>query len=82
MIKLSKILTEETPIYNNRTNESVINEEYIEAMDLPELEKALGKVAILWKEWKKGPMTIPSDIKPAKNELKDYLDRWFKDNIK
>jgi hypothetical protein len=64
------------------TTESVINEDYIEVMNLPELANALGKVAVLWKEWKNGPMTEPEDIRPAQKELKGYVDRWFKDNIK
>jgi hypothetical protein len=51
-------------------------------MDLPELANAMGKVADLWKQWKNGPMTEPSDIKPAQKELKSWIDRWFKDNIK
>jgi hypothetical protein len=68
---------EETP------NESLeVNEEYVEVMDLPELANAMGKVADLWKQWKNGPMTEPSDIKPAQKELKSWIDRWFKDNIK
>ena len=63
-------------------NESLVNEEYIEVMNLPELSNALGKIAELWKQWKNGPMTEPSDIKPAQKELKGWIDRWFKDNIK
>jgi hypothetical protein len=71
-----ELLSKEEP-----TSESV-NEEYIEVMDLPELANTLGKVAELWKQWKNGPMTEPSDIKPAQKELKGFIDRWFKDNIK
>lgn len=63
-------------------NESVVNEEYIEVMNLPELSNALGKIAELWKQWKNGPMTEPGDIKPAQKELKGWIDRWFKDNVK
>ena len=66
----------------SEANESEVNEEYIEVMNLPELANALGKVAELWKQWKNGPMTEPSDIKPAQKELKGWIDRWFKDNIK
>lgn len=65
-----------------RLTEGTVNEEYIEVMNLPELSNALGKIAELWKEWKNGPMTEPSDIKPAQKELKGWIDRWFKDNIK
>jgi len=66
----------------NESNESEVNEEYVEVMNLPELSNTIGKIAELWKEWKNGPMTEPSDIKPAQKELKGWIDRWFKDNIK
>lgn len=65
-----------------QSNESRVNEEYVEVMNLPELADALGKVAELWKQWKNGPMTEPGDIRPAQKELKGWIDRWFKDNIK
>jgi len=68
---------------DKESNESeTVNEEYIEVLNLPELANAMGKIADLWKQWKNGPMTEPSDIKPAQKELKAWLDRWFKDNIK
>ena len=63
-------------------NESEINEEYIESMDSIEIANALGKVKTLWDAWKGGPMTEPSDVKPAQKELKGWMDRWFKQNIK
>ena len=63
-------------------DESRVNEDYIEVMNLPELANALGKIAELWKQWKTGPMTEPGDIRPAQRELKGWIDRWFKDNIK
>ena len=63
-------------------NESEINEEYIESMDSIELANLLGKIKTLWDAWKSGPMTEPSDIKPAQRELKGWMDRWFKQNIK
>ncbi len=63
-------------------NESKINEEYIESMDSIEIANALGKIKTLWDTWKGGPMTEPSDIKPAQRELKGWMDRWFKQNIK
>jgi len=59
-----------------------VNEEYVESMDSVEIGNALGKIEELWKDWRKGPMTEPSDIKPAQKELKGWLDRWFKQNIK
>ena len=63
-------------------NESEINEEYVESMDSIEIANALGKIKTLWDAWKSGPMTEPSDIKPAQRELKGWMDRWFKQNIK
>jgi len=62
-------------------NESV-NEEYIESIDSIEIANALGKIKTLWDAWKGGPMTEPSDVKPAQRELKGWMDRWFKQNIK
>lgn len=67
---------------NLTEGENVITEDYIEVMNLPELSNALGKIAEIWKQWKNGPMTEPGDIKPAQKELKSWMDRWFKDNIK
>ena len=65
-----------------KSNESIVNEDYIEVMNLPEIANALGKIAELWKQWKTGPMTEPGDVRPAQRELKGWIDRWFKDNIK
>jgi cytidyltransferase-like protein len=62
-------------------NESV-NEDYIEVMDPIRMANALGELQQIWQQWKTGPMTEPSDIKPAQKELKGWIDRWFKDNIK
>ena len=62
--------------------ESKLNEEYVESMDSIEIANALGKIETLWKDWRKGPMTEPSDIKPAQKELKGWIDRWFKQTIK
>ncbi len=62
--------------------ESEVNEEYVESMDSIEIANALGKIKTLWDRWKAGPMTEPSDIKPAQKELKGWLDSWFKQNIK
>jgi len=59
-----------------------VNEEYVESMDSVEIGNALGKIETLWKAWKDGPMTEPNMIKPAQKELKGWLDRWFKQNIK
>ena len=60
--------------------ESTINEDYIELM--PEIANALGTIQMDWDRWKNGPMTEPSDIKPAAKELKGWITRWMKQNIK
>ena len=65
------------PVY-----EAEVNEEYVESMDSIEIANALGKIQQLWYEWKSGPMTEPNDIKPAKKELKGWIDNWFKKEIK
>ena len=60
--------------------EGEINEDYIELM--PEIANALGTIQMDWDRWKNGPMTEPSDIKPAAKELKGWITRWLKQNIK
>tara|TARA_R110002096_G_scaffold264297_2_gene457837 strand:- start:1481 stop:3070 length:1590 start_codon:yes stop_codon:yes gene_type:complete len=57
-----------------------VNEEYTELM--PEIANALGTIQSDWERWKNGPMTEPSDIKPAAKELKGWITRWMKQNIK
>jgi nicotinamide mononucleotide adenylyltransferase len=64
------------------SNESVINEEYVEIMDPIRMANAMGEIQQVWDQWKNGPMTEPNMIKPAQKELKGWLDRWFKQNIK
>ena len=59
-----------------------VNEEYIEVMDSIRMANALGELQQIWQQWKNGPATEPRDIKPAQKELKGWIDRWFKDNIK
>jgi hypothetical protein len=61
------------------TNES---EGYIEVMDEVRIANGLGEIQQAWAQWKSGPATEPRDINPAKKELKGWIDRWFKDNIK
>ncbi len=57
-----------------------IKEEYVELM--PDVANALGAIHKSWSKWRSGPMTEPSDIRPAQKELKGWIDRWFKQNIK
>ena len=59
-----------------------LNEEYIEVMDPIRLANAMGEIQQAWEMWKNGPATEPQHIKPAQKELKGWLDRWFKQNIK
>ena len=59
-----------------------LREEYIESMNYPVLEKALNTIVGQWSEWKKGPMTEPSDIKPAQKELMNFVNSYLKKNIK
>jgi len=73
--------------FSKAVNESVneetkVNEEYVEVMDMPKIANALGEIQIQWEKWKNGPLTEPSDIRPAQKELKGWIDRWFKQNIK
>ena len=57
-------------------------DEYVQSMNVPELANHLGEIKKLWDEWKSGPLTKSSDIKPAQKQLKGWIDRWFKSNIK
>jgi len=61
---------------------SKLNEEYIEVMDPIRLANAMGEIQQAWEMWKNGPATEPQHIRPAQKELKGWLDRWFKQNIK
>tara|TARA_R100001015_G_C4633046_1_gene197452 strand:+ start:2953 stop:4452 length:1500 start_codon:yes stop_codon:yes gene_type:complete len=69
-------------IKESNVNESKkqLKEEYIEIMR--DLDKGLALVKDSWLDWKRGPMTEPSDIKPAQKELIGYIAKWIKKNIK
>jgi hypothetical protein len=67
---------------NESTEDIKINEEYVEIMDPVRMANAMGEIQQAWEQWKNGPMTEPNMIKPAQKELKGWLDRWFKQNIK
>lgn len=58
------------------------NDEYVQAINIYALGNALGEIGELWKEWKNGPLTEPKDIKPAQKQLKQWITKWMKDNIK
>jgi len=66
----------------SQVKEDKINEEYIEVMNMPVINNSLGAIKKEWDKWKRGPLTKPSDIKPAQKELKDWLDTWFKTYIR
>jgi hypothetical protein len=59
-----------------------VNEEYIESMDSMALDKHLSAIEMQWLDWKRGPLTEPSDIKPAQKELKGFIEDWFKKTIR
>ena len=57
---------------NNITEDTEpLNEEYIEVMR--DLDDGLALIKDSWLEWKNGPMTEKSDIKPAQKELLKYV---------
>ena len=68
--------------YEAKQNESKepLKEEYIEIMR--DLDEGLTLIKDGWLEWKKGPMTEPSDIRPAQKELINYVNSWLKKNIR
>lgn len=68
--------------FNSTESKNAINEDYIEVMNIPAIANALGEIQKLWMNWKTGPLTEPSDIKPAQKQLKNWIERWLKDNIK
>lgn len=60
---------------NTRINESAeetLREDYIESMG-PDFDAGIAKLVTAWTKWKKGPMTEPEDIAPAKAEVLSYL---------
>ena len=59
-----------------------LTEEYIEVMNMPVLAAALFKIEKEWNDWKNGPLTEKSDIKPAKKELLNYINGYLKKAIK
>ena len=93
-IKLKKILKENAYLgelpssklpkmkWNPLTDKEPLKEEYIESMNLPVMDEHLDGIKELWDDWKKGPMTEKSDIKPAQKELIKFIAGWMKKNIK
>jgi hypothetical protein len=71
--------------YNKMTaqSENKVNEEYIETLDgKKDITNALEEISLAWLDWKTGPATEPSDIRPAAKELKAYINDWLNKNIK
>ena len=62
-------------IYENKQEEQIISEEYIETLNI---EKELDSIEKKWKAWKKGPETSREDIGPAKKEVIRYLETYLK----
>ena len=56
-----------------------VTEEYIEIINI---DDALEDMLTGWDNWKNGPLTEPSDIKPAAKEFKAYITGWLNKNIK
>ena len=56
-----------------------VTEEYIEIINI---DDALEDMLTGWDNWKNGPLTVPSDIKPAAKEFKAYINGWMNKNIK
>ena len=63
-----------------KEDKTPINEEYIENMR--DLDDGLTLIKDSWLDWKNGPMTEKSDIKPAQKELTKYMANWIKKNIR
>ena len=49
---------------------------------LSAMEEGLDEIVEGWAEWKSGPMTEPSDVKPARKELLNYCMAFLKKHIK
>ncbi len=56
-----------------------VNEEYVEIINI---DDALEDMKNGWEQWKNGPLTEPSDIRPAAKEFKAYITGWLNKNIK
>jgi len=70
------------PVYEGPVYEGPVYEEYVESMDSIRLDEHLDEIKTLWLDWKKGPMTERSDIKPAADELTHYILLWMRKTFK
>jgi hypothetical protein len=65
------------------TESVAITEEYMETLDgKKDITNALEEISLAWLDWKTGPATEPSHVKPAAKELKAYINDWMNKNIK
>jgi len=60
-------------------NESVVNEEYIELMNIDE---PLNGLKAAWEQWRSGPATNYEDVPRAYKELEKYVAKWLKKNLR
>ena len=92
-IKLKNILNESAPGFENRKwgdalpTAAEIQKAYQAKNNITEdaeplNDDGLALIKDSWLEWKNGPMTEKSDIKPAQKELMKYIADWMKKNIK
>jgi len=95
MIKLKGILKENSALgilpssklmkmkWNPLTEAEPLNEEYIELVDGDgDIGAGMSLVSDAWFRWKKGPMTEPQHIKPAKKEVIAYCVKWLNKELK
>jgi len=78
--KLMKMKWNPVTDKKSQVKEEKLNEEYIELM--PKVANALGEIKKSWLDWKHGPATETQHIRPAQKELKGWIDRWFRNEIK
>jgi|TARA_B110000211_G_scaffold234298_1_gene303385 hypothetical protein len=80
--KLMKMKWNPVTDKKSQVTEDKINEEYIESMDHKAIDKHLSAIEMQWLDWKRGPMTERSDIKPAADELTHYILLWMRKKFK
>tara|TARA_R110002073_G_scaffold262342_1_gene425382 strand:+ start:2692 stop:2988 length:297 start_codon:yes stop_codon:yes gene_type:complete len=80
--KLMKMKWNPVTDKKSQVTEDKINEEYIESMDHRAIDKHLSAIEMQWLDWKRGPMTERSDIKPAADELTHYILLWMRKKFK
>jgi len=75
---LKQLIREEFKAYLNESNDG-----YVELIIMdPDFEKGWALIKQAWQEWKTGPATEPSMIRPAKQDLVKYLTQLANKEIK